>query len=32
VYIISGRDGPFLDQHFGHLTQVRFLSRYIELS
>ncbi|KAJ7927609.1 trehalose-phosphatase-domain-containing protein [Mycena leptocephala] len=28
VYIISGRDGPFLDQHFGHLTQVGFSAEH----
>ena len=26
VYIISGRDGAFLEQHLGHFSQVIFLS------
>lgn len=28
VYIISGRDGAFLDQHLGHLKQVGFSAEH----
>ena len=28
VYIISGRDGGFLDQHLGHLKQVGFSAEH----
>lgn len=28
LYIISGRDGGFLDQHLGHLTDVGFSAEH----
>jgi trehalose 6-phosphate synthase/phosphatase len=28
VYIISGRDGGFLDQHLGHLSQLGFSAEH----
>jgi trehalose 6-phosphate synthase/phosphatase len=28
VYIISGRDGDFLEQHLGHLSQIGFSAEH----
>lgn len=28
IYIISGRDSPFLEQHLGHLTNVGFSAEH----